>query len=153
MVINTTNRMLAIVIAIFLASGIVAHAAQERQRPITPGTLAVDLQAAASRISEMAIGTIDPGAAIRSAYQRDLVALERLRQQGSQLQASMRPAFSQFISDQEATLTETERTALASSRPAASSTIAAMDGLVAAAQAELSRQLSLSPGTAQGSSA
>ena len=144
MAIRTTNRMLGIVIAIFMTSGIVAHAATAPQRPLTPVTLRVDLQTAASRVGEKATGAIDPSAAIRGAYQRDLVALERLRQQGSQLNVSGRPAFSQFISDQEAALTSTERTALASSRPASSSTIAAMDMLVAAAQAELNRQLSAS---------
>jgi hypothetical protein len=141
MVITTTNRMLAIVIAIFLTSGIVAHAAQDPQRPLTPITLSSDLQTAASRVGETAIGVIDPGSAIRGAYQRDLVALERMRQQGSQLQGSPHATFSQFISDQEAALTEIERTALASSRPAASSSIAAMDELVAAAQAVLLRGL------------
>jgi hypothetical protein len=143
MVIKTTNRMLAIVVAIFLASGIVAHAAQGPQRPITPGTFAADLQAAATRMSQIAVGAIDPSAAIRSAYQRDLVALERLRQQGSPLPGATYAAFTQFISDQEVALTEVERTALASSRPAASSTIAALDNIVAAAQAELDRQLSI----------
>ena len=148
MVIQTTNRMLAIVIAIFLSSGIVAHAAQAPQRPLTPATLPTDLQTAASRVGEMATGAIDPSAAIRGAYQRDLVALERLRQQASQLNGSKHAGFSQFISDREAVLTEIERTALASSRPAASSTIVAMDTVVGAAQAEMDRQLS-APGDAK----
>jgi hypothetical protein len=148
MVIQTTNRMLAIVIALFLSSGIVAHAAQAPQRPLTPATLPADLQTVASRVGEMATGAIDPSSAIRGAYQRDLVALERLRQQASQLNGSARLAFYQFISDQEAALTQTERTALATSRPAGSSTIAAMDTLVGAAQAELNRQLS-APGDAK----
>jgi hypothetical protein len=144
MAIRTTNRMLAIVIALFLSSGIVAHATQMPQRPLTPITLTADLQSAASRVGETATGAIDPSAAIRGAYQRDHVALERLRQQASPLNASSQGDFSQFISDQEAALAETERTALASSRPDASSTIAAMDTLVSTAQAELSRQLSAS---------
>ena len=143
MVINTTNRMLAIVVAIFLTSGVVAHAAQAPQRPLAPGTLQTDLQTAASRLGETATGAIDPSAAIRGAYQRDLVALERLRQQGAPLPARPYAAFSQYISDQEAALTEIERTALASSRPVASSTIAAMDTLAAAAQVELNRQLTM----------
>lgn len=151
MVIKTTNRMLAIVIAIFLTSGIVAHAAQARPRPLTPGTLPTDLQAAASRVGEMAIGAIDPSAAIRSAYLRDLVALERLRQQGAPLPAGPYAAFSQYISDQEAALTELERTALASSRPVSSPTIAAMDELVAAAQVELNRHLTMAGLSSKGS--
>lgn len=142
MVIKTTNRMLAIVIAIFMTSGIVAHAATAPQRPLTPVTLPVDLQTAASRVGETATGTVDPGAAIRGAYQRDRVALERLRQQSSQLKTSARPAFDQFLSDQEVALLDIERAALTTSRPAASTTIAAMDRLVTASEAELAHQLS-----------
>jgi hypothetical protein len=43
-------------------------------------------------------------------------------------------------------LTQTERAALATSRPDVSSAIAAMDNIVAAADAELNRQLSQSGG-------
>jgi hypothetical protein len=148
MIISMTNRLLSIVIALALTSGIVAHAAQAPQRPLTPITLPAGsnlptvLQTAASHLSETATGTIDPSAAIRGAYQRDHVALERLRQQSSQLKASARPAFDQFIADREAALLAVERAALTTSRPASSSTIAAMDKLVAAAEAELGRQLS-----------
>src|ERR1700730_746940 len=149
MIISMTNRLLSIVIALALTSGIVAQAAQAPQRPLTPITLPAGsslptvLQSAASHLSETATGTIDPSAAIRGAYQRDHVALERLRQQASQLKASAHPAFDQFISDQEAALLAAERAALTTSRPASSSTIAAMDKLVAAAEAELGRQLSV----------
>jgi glutamine synthetase adenylyltransferase len=147
-VFSMTNRLLGIVIAFALTSGIVAHAAQAPQRPLAPAGLpsATDLPAAlqttASHITETATSVIDPSGAIRDAYQRDHVALEHLRQQASQLKGSAHPAFNQFISDQEAALLEIERTALATSRPASSSTIAAMDQLVAAAQAELTRELS-----------
>jgi hypothetical protein len=79
------------------------------------------------------------------------VALEHLRQQASQLKGSAHPAFNQFISDQEAALLAMERAALTTSRPAASTTIAAMDKLVAAAQAELTHELSLT-GAAKSSS-
>jgi hypothetical protein len=148
MMISMTNRLLSIVIALALTSGIVAHAAQAPQQPLTPITLPAGsslptvLQTAASHLSETATGTIDPSGAIRGAYQRDHVALERLRQQASQLKASARPAFNQFISDQETALLAVERAALTTSRPAPTSTIAAMDKLVAAAEAELGRQLS-----------
>src|SRR5438270_6224805 len=159
MVISMTNRLLAVVIALALSGGIAAHAAQEPQRPLAPITfpsasaLPAALQTAASRIGETATSAIDPSAAIRSAYQRDRVALEHLRQQASQLKGSAHPAFNQLISDDEAALTELARAALATTRPVASSTIAAMDKLVASAQAELNRQLS-QPGAAkaQGSS-
>jgi glutamine synthetase adenylyltransferase len=143
-----TNRLLGMVIAFALTSGVVAHAAQAPQRPLAPAglpsasSLPAALQTAASHISEVATGVIDPSAAIRDAYQRDHVALEQLRQQASQLKGTAHPAFNQFISDQEAALLEIERTALATSRPDASSTIAAMDTLVADAQTELNRELS-----------
>ena len=73
--------------------------------------------------------------------------LAHLRQQASQLKGSAHPAFNQFISDQEAALLAIERAALTTSRPASSSTIAAMDKLVSATQAELDRQLSQSGST------
>ena len=148
MVISMTNKLLGIVIALALTSGIAAHAAQAPQRPLSPialpaaSSVPAVLQTAASRISETATATIDPSAAIRGAYQRDHVALEHLRQQASQLKGSAHPAFNQFISDRESALLAIERGALTTSRPASSSTIAAMDKLVAAAQAELNRQLS-----------
>ena len=159
MVISMTNRLLALVIALALSSGIAAHAAQDPRQPLAPialpsaSSLPAALQTAASRITETATGAIDPSAAIRSAYQRKRVALEHLRQQGSQLKGSAHPAFNQLISDDERALTELERAALATTRPVASSTIAAMDKLVASAQSELNRQLS-QPGAAksQGSS-
>ncbi len=141
MVIKMTNRLLSIVIAIALTGGIVAHAAQAPQRPLAPFTLPATLQTAASHVGETATGAIDPSAAIRAAYQRNHVALEHLRQQASPLKGSKHAAFDQFISDQELALTQTERTALATSRPAVSSSIAAMDKVVAVADEELSREL------------
>jgi hypothetical protein len=142
MVISMTNRLLGIVIALALTGGIAAHAAQAPERPLAPVTLPATLQSAASHVSETATGAIDPGAAIRAAYQRNRVALEHLRQQASPLKGSARAAFNQFVSDQEVALTQTQRTALATSRPAATGAIAAMDKLVASAEAELKRQLS-----------
>jgi hypothetical protein len=142
-----TNRLLAVVIALALSSGIAAHAAQEPRQPITPITLTSAsslpsaLQSAASHLTETATSAIDPSAAIRDAYQRDHVALEGLRQQGSALKGSAHPAFNQYIDDQEGALTELERTALATIRPSAGSAIAAMDQLVSATQTELTREL------------
>jgi hypothetical protein len=146
MVIRMTNRLLSIVMAIALTSGIVAHASQAPQRPLAPVTLPAALQTAASHVSETATGAIDPSAAIRAAYLRNRVALEHLRQQGSPLKGSARDAFNQFVSDQELVLTQTERAALATSRPASSAAIAAMDKLVAAAEVELNRELSQAGG-------
>src|SRR5712691_6952438 len=147
MVITMTNRLLSVVIALALTSGIVAHAAQSPQRPLAPVTLPDALQTAASHVSETATGAVDPSAAIRAAYQRNHVALEHLRQQASALKGGAHAAFNQFISDQEEALTQTERTALATSRPAVSSAIAAMDNVVAAAEAELNRELSKTSGS------
>ena len=146
--ISMTSRLLGVVIAFALTSGIVAHAAEAPQRPLAPITLTsanalpVALQTAASHVAETATGAIDPGAAIRSAYQRDHVTLEHLRQQASQLKGSAHPAFNQYLSDREGALVELERTALATSRPAVASTMAAMDNLVTAAQAKLDLELS-----------
>src|SRR2546426_6263508 len=91
-----TNRLPGIVIAFALTSGIVAHAASAPQRPLAPvnlptaSNLPAALQTAASQISEVATSAIDPGAAIRGAYQRDHVALEHLRQQASPLKGTAR---------------------------------------------------------------
>jgi hypothetical protein len=145
MVIKMTNRLLGIVIALALSSGIVAHAATAPQRPLAPISLAsanVALHTAASHVAETATGTIDPAGAVRDAYQRDLVALEHLRQQAMQRKGSAHLAFNQHISDRETALIELKRSALATSRPAVASTIAAMDKLVAEAQAELDVELS-----------
>jgi hypothetical protein len=145
---SMTSRLLGVVIGFALTSGIAAHAAEAPQRPLAPislisaSALPVALQSAASHVAETATGAIDPTAAIRAAYERDHVALEHLRQQASQLKGSAHPAFNQYISDQEGALTELERTALATSRPAVASTIAAMDTLVSAAQAKLTLELS-----------
>lgn len=136
MAIRMTNRLLGIVIALALTSGIAAHAATAPNRPLAPITLPAALQAVASRVAETATGTIDPSAAIRAAYQRDHVALEHLRQQAS-LNGTVNPGFDPYISEKETALSELERTALATSRPDASSTIAAMDDLVTTAQAQL----------------
>lgn len=143
-----TSRLLGVVIAFALTSGIVAHAAEAPQRPLAPidftsaSALPVALQTAASHVAETATGAFDPGTAIRDAYQRDHVALEHLRQQASSLKGSAHPAFNQYVSDQEGALTELEQTSLATSRPAVASTIAAMDNLVTAAQSKLDLGLS-----------
>ena len=157
MVINMTNRLLAVVIALAFTSGIAAHAAQAPQRPIVPATLPAatslpaTIQTAASHLTEQATGTIDPSGAIRDAYQRDHVALERLRQQASALKGSAHPAFNQYISDQEAALTEIERTSLATTRPSVDNTITSMDKLVADAQARLAQDLQAGSKTSTGS--
>src|SRR5436853_7000286 len=122
MVISMTNRLLALVIALALSGGIAAHAAQAPHRPLAPialpsaSALPAALQTAASRITETATGAIDPSAAIRSAYQRNRVALEDLRQQGSQLSARAHPTGNELMSDREPALTQQRRAARASTR-------------------------------------
>jgi hypothetical protein len=147
MVINMTNRLLGIVIALALTSGIAAHAAQAPQRPLAPVTLPATLQTAASHVTETATGAIDPAAAIRAAYQRNRVALEHLRQQAAPLKGGAHAAFNQLVSDQELALTQSERAALATTRPDAQGAIAAMDKLVADTEAELNRELSQAAGS------
>jgi hypothetical protein len=143
-----TNRLLLIVIVCAFTSGVVAHAATAPQQPLTPfplpaaSSLPMALQTAASRIGETATGAIDPSAAIRGAYLRDHVALEHLRlTAAAQLPSGARPAYDQLISDDEAALIERVQTALATTRPSVFNAIAAMDAIVASAQAELNREL------------
>src|SRR5947208_16328879 len=103
MVISMTNRLLAVVIALALSGGIGAHAAQAPQRPLAPITLLsasalpAALQTAASRSTESATSAIDPGTAIRSAYQRNRVALEHPGQPASQMNGSAHAALNQRI--------------------------------------------------------
>src|SRR3989440_12482813 len=98
-----TNRLLGIVIALALTSGVVAHAASAPQRPLSPialpaaSSLPTAIQTADSHISETATSAIDPAAAIRGAYHRDHAALAHLRQQATQLKVSAHPAFTQSI--------------------------------------------------------
>jgi hypothetical protein len=167
MVITMTNRLLAIVMAFALSSGIIAHAAQDsnHKQPVLPtplqhlilgeqatsagqpgasSTPAISLpapavlQAVANNVADAAAGAIDQRAPIRAAYVRDQVALEHLRQSESKLSSGTRQSFNAQISDNEAKLVDIERTALASSKPSTSS-VAEMDKLVASAKATLAR--------------
>ncbi len=110
-----------------------------------PSTTSVPqaVQSAANHVIDAATAAVDPSAAVRAAFQRDQLALEHLRQQGSGLKGQARQVFNQRISNAELALVETEKMALASkSRPASS--IAAMDQLVALLKASLDRDLSRS---------
>ena len=150
MVTQMTNRLLATVMAFAVSSGLVAHAAQEPHRALpavtltnltlpTAASLPQTVQTAASHVTDIATAAIDPSAAIKAAFQRDHVALEHLRQQASVLKGSNHPAFNQLISTDEAALVEIEKTALASNSASPSGTIAAMDQLVASAEAALAQ--------------
>jgi hypothetical protein len=102
-------------------------------------TAATQVSNAANHVSDAATAAVDRSAAIRAAFQRDHVALEHLRQQASVLKGSAHPAFNQLISNDEAALVEMEKTALASNNESASTSIAAMDQLVASAEAALAK--------------
>ena len=155
MVIHMTNRLLGMVVALALTSGLVAHAAAAPRTPLAPpsvpaislpapsggASLPAGLQSAVTRISDTATAAIDPSAAIRAAFQRDHVALEHLRQPASALKGSIHPAFNHLISSDEASLTDIERTALATANPSAAGVIAAMDALVSSARATLAKDL------------
>ncbi len=152
MVTQMMNRLLAMVMAFAMGSGLAAHAAQDPHKTLprvamptltlpTATSLPATLQTAANHVSDSATSAIDPSAAIRAAFQRDHVALEHLRQPASALKGSAHPAFNQLISNDEATLVDLERTALASKNAAASSTISAMDQLVSSANAALQNAL------------
>jgi hypothetical protein len=161
MITQMTNRLLATVMAFAVSTGLAAHAAQDPQRALPKVNLtnitlpkatslpqAVQtVQTAANHVTDAAATAVDPSAAIRAAFQRDHVALEHLRQPASALKGSAHPAFNQLISNDEATLVELEKTALASNSGSAASSIAAMDQLVASAQAELNRQLATAGAT------
>jgi hypothetical protein len=140
-----------------VSTGLAAHAAQDPHRalpqvnlshltlprasavPQAVETAATQVSNAANHVSDAATAAVDPSAAIRAAFQRDHVALEHLRQQASVLKGSAHPAFNQLISNDEATLVEMEKTALASNNGSASTSIAAMDRLVASAEAALAK--------------
>jgi hypothetical protein len=157
MVTQMTNRLLAMVMTFAVSTGLAAHVAQNPQRtlpkvsltsltlprassvPQAVQTAAAQLSDAANHVSETATAAVDPGAAIRAAFQRDHVALEHLRQQASVLKGSAHPAFNQLISNDEATLVEMEKTALASNNSSPSASIAAMDQLVTSAEAALAQ--------------
>jgi hypothetical protein len=157
MVTQMTNRLLATVMTFAVSTGLAAHAAQDPHKALpqvnltrltlpTPSsvpqavhTAAAQVTNAASRVSDAATAAVDPSGAIRGAFQRDHVALEHLRQQASVLKGSAHPAFNQLISNDEATLVEMEKTALASNNSSPSASIAAMDQLVASAEAALAK--------------
>lgn len=157
MVTQMTNRLLATVMTFALSTGLAAHVAHNPQPslpkvnltslalprassvPQAVQTAAAQLGDAANHVTETATAAVDPAAAIRAAFQRDHVALEHLRQQASVLQGSAHPAFNQLISNDEATLVEMEKNALASNSNSPAASIAAMDQLVTSAEAALAQ--------------
>jgi len=148
MVITMTNRLLAIVMAFALSSGIIAHAAQDqsskppvlplpqmslgdRLETSLPGTIATD-------VVEEASAAIDNRGPVRDAYVRDQVELEHLRQSGSKLTCSTRATFNTLVSNDESELVDMERNALAANDPLSTS-VQEMDTLVASANNTLAK--------------
>jgi hypothetical protein len=145
MVVQMTNRLLAIVMAVAFSSGLVAHAAENPKHPLpelpalpSPAVLktpAAAIQTAAQDIRAQASAILNQDSSlIRQAYQRDHVALEHLRQQASSLKGSAHPAFNQLINKDQALLLGLEQNAL---NPAsgttsgdAAATISQMDQIV-----------------------
>jgi len=107
----------------------------------SPASVPQAIRSAANHLSDAATAIVDPSAAVRGAYQRDQLALEHLRQQGSALKGEARQAFNQRISEDELQLVQMERIALASKGGPATS-IAAMDQLVLVMRTSLDRDLS-----------
>ena len=148
MVITMTNRLLAIVMAFALSSGIIAHAAQDESSkpPVLPlpqmslsDRLATSLPGAiASDVVDEASAAIDNRGPVRDAYVRDQVALEHLRQSESKLMCNTRQSFNTLVSNDEAELVDIERNALAANDPLSTS-VADMDSLVASASNTLAK--------------
>ena len=148
MVITMTNRLLAIVMAFALSSGIIAHAAQDEslKPPVVPlpqmslsDRLATSLPASiATDVMEEASAAIDNRGPVRDAYVRDQVALEHLRQSGSKLSCSTRQTFNTLVSNDEAALVDIERNALAANDPLSTS-VDEMDNVVASANNTLAK--------------
>jgi hypothetical protein len=145
MVVQMTNRLLAIVMAVAFSTGLVAHAAENPKHPLpelptlpSPASLkqpAALIEMAAQGLRNQASAILNQDSSlIRDAYQRDHVALEQLRQQASSLRGSAHPAFNQLINKDQALLLALEQQAL---NPAngttsgdAAATIGQMDQIV-----------------------
>jgi hypothetical protein len=145
MVVQMTNRLLAMVMALAFSSGLVAHAAENPKHPLpelpalpSPAALkspAAAIQTAAQDLRSQASAILNQDSSlIRQAYQRDHVALEQLRQQASSLKGSAHPAFNQLINKDQALLLALQQNAL---NPAngttsgdAAATISQMDQIV-----------------------
>ncbi len=150
MVVQMTNRLLALVMALAFSSGLVAHAAQNTRAQFpalphlqlpavprvslpAPSPLPTDLQAVANSVLE------SDRATIKAAYQRDHNALEHLRQQASVLRGPALAAFNHLVQQDEQALLEMEDSALPAQLSAAGvqTVVANMDSVVSQARTEL----------------
>ena len=131
MVIEMTNRLLAVVIAVTVSSILAAHAAQASLKPLPtlhlglrlptaraalgaqmPAVVPGSLQTAAVTLTRRAQEAVDPGSAVVSAYQRDHDALEHLRQPASALRSPAHAAFNKLLDADQRRLATLERQAL-----------------------------------------
>lgn len=161
MVIEMTNRLLAVVVAVAVSATLAAHAAQGpiqhlplvhfglglpsatvSLRPAVPAAVPGALETAAVLVTRSARQALDPKAAVLSAYQRDHDALEHLRQQASALRGPAHPAFNRLLDADQQALATLERQALDYQSGDTTAAVAAMDQVVRQAQAALSAALS-----------
>ena len=167
MVIEMTNRLLAVVIAVTVSSILAAHAAQASLKPLPslhlglrlptagaalgaqiPAVVPGSLQTAAVALTGRAQEAVDPRSAVVSAYQRDHDALEHLRQPASELRSPAHAAFNKLLDADQRRLATLERQALDYQSGDAIAAMAAMDRVVQEAQAALSAALSVPAGAA-----
>src|SRR5438132_5705043 len=128
MVVQMTNRLLSIVMALAFTSGLVAHAAQDTRTQLPalphlqlPAVPRVSLPASSplpTALQAVANSVIEPDrTAIKAAYQRDHDALEHLRQQASDLRGPAHPAFNHLVQQDEQALLEMEQSSLSARLP------------------------------------
>jgi len=150
MVVQMTNRLLSIVMALAFTSGLVAHAAQDTRTQLPalphlqfPAVPRVSLPASSplpTALQAVANSVIEPDrTAIKAAYQRDHDALEHLRQQASDLRGPAHPAFNHLVQQDEQALLEMEQSSLSARLSGAgiNTVVANMDSVVNQARNEL----------------
>jgi hypothetical protein len=150
MVVQMTNRLLSIVMALAFTSGVVAHAAQNTRTQLPalphlqlPALPRVSLPASSplpTALRAVATSVLEPDrTAIKAAYQRDHDALEHLRQQASDLRGPAHPAFNHLVQQDEQALLEMEQSSLSAQLSGAgiNTVIANMDSMVNQARNDL----------------
>jgi hypothetical protein len=150
MVVQMTNRLLAVVMALAFSSGLVAHAAQNTrtqlpalphlQLPAVPRVSLPAVSPLPTALRAVAGSALEPDrAAIKAAYQRDHDALEHLRQQASDLRGPAHPAFNHLVQQDEQALLEMEEAALSAQLTAEglSTVVTNMDSVVNQARNDL----------------
>lgn len=153
MVIQMTNRLLAVVIAVTLSTTLAAHASVQLpaftlgvhvplatfalRQPQVPAGVPAALQTAARSLTNQARAALDPKSVVTAAYQRDHDALEHLRQRASALRSPAHASFTRSLDADQQTLATLERQALDYQSGDAASAALAMDHVVEQARAAL----------------